>query len=283
MIIQKIFNNNIVLVTDSKDNKELVLTGCGIGFQKKIGQSVDQSKIEKKFITENDLFKKKIIKLAKEVDENIFDISSKIIEYAESYLNTELDEYIYASLTDHISFAFKRYEERVEIKNDLLYEIRRIHKKEFEIGKWAINYIENICNVKFPIDEAGFIAMHIVNANYKESTSKSFLMTKIVKDILNIIRYSYSIEFEEDEFNYDRLVTHLKFFASRLIKKEVVQNKDNELISIIKVKYENAYNCACKIKKFIEDNHEYIVSEDEILYLTLHINRVISAIKNDEN
>ena len=279
MIIQKIYNNNIVLVMDKESKKELVLTGCGIGFQKKIGQDVDKSKIEKKFITEDEIFTNKILKLAKEVDENIFNISSKIIEYAQNYLNTELDEYIYASLTDHISFAFKRYEEKVEIKNDLLYEIRRIHKKEFEIGKWAIDYIEKKYNVKFPIDEAGFIAMHIVNANYKESTSESFLMTKIVKDILNIIRYYYSIEFEENDFNYDRLITHLKFFASRLIKKETLKNKDNELINIIKVQYNDAYNCACKIKEFIENNHEYIVSEDEILYLTLHINRVVSVIK----
>ncbi len=279
MIIQKIYNNNIVLVMDKESKKELVLTGCGIGFQKKIGQDVDKSKIEKKFITEDEIFTNKILKLAKEVDENIFNISSKIIEYAQNYLNTELDEYIYASLTDHISFAFKRYEEKVEIKNDLLYEIRRIHKKEFEIGKWAIDYIEKKYNVKFPIDEAGFIAMHIVNANYKESTSESFLMTKILKDILNIIRYYYSIEFEENDFNYDRLVTHLKFFASRLIKKDVLENKDNELINIIKVQYNDAYNCACKIKEFIENNHEYIVSEDEILYLTLHINRVVSVIK----
>lgn len=279
MIIQKIYNNNIVLVMDKESKKELVLTGCGIGFQKKIGQDVDKSKIEKKFITEDEIFTNKILKLAKEVDENIFNISSKIIEYAQNYLNTELDEYIYASLTDHISFAFKRYEEKVEIKNDLLYEIRRIHKKEFEIGKWAIDYIEKKYNVKFPIDEAGFIAMHIVNANYKESTSESFLMTKILKDILNIIRYYYSIEFEENDFNYDRLITHLKFFASRLIKKETLKNKDNELINIIKVQYNDAYNCACKIKEFIENNHEYIVSEDEILYLTLHINRVVSVIK----
>lgn len=283
MIIEKIYNNNVVLVIDKESKKELVLTGCGIGFQKKTGQEIDKSKIEKKFITEDDVFKKKIIKLASEVDEKTFNISSHIIEYAQNTLNTELDEYIYASLTDHISFALKRFEENIEIKNDLLYEIRRIHKREFEIGKWAVDYINNELNVNFPIDEAGFIAMHIVNANYKESTNESFLMTKIVKDILNIIRYYYSIEFEEDEFNYDRLVTHLKFFATRLIKKEVLNNKNNELIDIIKLQYEGAYNCACKIKKFIEENHEYTVSEDEILYLTLHINRVICAIKDSKN
>lgn len=280
MIIEKIYNNNVVLVIDKESNKELVLTGCGIGFQKKVGQSVDQSKIEKKFITEDESLTQKITKVVTEVHEEVFEASSKIIEYAKKYLNSELDDYIYASLTDHLSFAFKRYEEKIQIKNDLLYEIKRIHKKEFEVGKWAIEYINDRFNVEFPIDEAGFIAMHIVNANYKESTNESFLMTKIVKEILNIIRYYYSVEFEQDDFNYDRLVTHLKFFAKRLIKKEQVEDKDNELINIIKIQYEKAYNCACKVKQYIEDNHEYLVTEDELLYLTLHINRVIAAIKN---
>ncbi len=74
--------------------------------------------------------------------------------------------------------------------------------------------------MKFPVDEAGFIAMHIVNSNYKGSSKESLLITKIVKDILNIIRYYYRVEFKEDDINYDRLLTHLKFFAKRLVKKK---------------------------------------------------------------
>lgn len=278
MIIQKIYNNNVVLAIDNKTNKELVLTGCGLGFKKKVGEKVEQIKIEKKFVTEDDNLAKKITKVASEVDENIFYATSKIIDYAKKIIKSDLDDYIYVSLADHISFALKRYKQGIEIKNDLLYEIKRIHKKEFEVGNWSIDYINNEFNVKFPIDEAGFIAMHIVNANYKESAKESFLMTNIVNKILSIIRYYYSIEFKQDDFNYDRLITHLKFFAKRLIKKEQVQNKDNELIGIIKVQYEKAYNCSYKIKQYIEQNHDYTVTEDELLYLTLHINRVISSI-----
>ncbi|MGL5347706.1 MAG: BglG family transcription antiterminator LicT [Peptostreptococcaceae bacterium] len=278
MIIQKIYNNNVVLVIDN-ENKELVLTGKGLGFQKKPGQEVDIDRIEKKFITEDEKFTNKITKLASEVDEKIFKASGDIIEYAEKLLNVDLDDYIYASLTDHISFALKRNKENIDIKNDLLYEIKRIHKKEFDVGKWAVEYLNKEFDASFPIDEAGFIAMHIVNANYRESTGESFLMTKIVKEILNIIRYYYSVEFEEDDFNYERLVTHLKFFAKRLIKREPSENQGNELINLIKLQYEKAYNCACKIKIFIETNYEYEVTEDELLYLTLHISRVIQAIK----
>ncbi|MGL5329082.1 MAG: BglG family transcription antiterminator LicT [Peptostreptococcaceae bacterium] len=283
MIIERIYNNNVVLVRDEKTEKELVLTGCGIGFQKKIGQLADESKIEKKFIAQDEGFRNKIGKLAMEIDEDVFKASSSIIEYAETILKSELYEYIYVALTDHISFALKRYKENIEIKNELLYEIRRIHKAEFRIGLWAIDYINKEFNVNMPEDEAAFIAMHIVNANYNENTSESFLMTKIVKQILDIIRYYYSVEFDQNEMNYERLLTHLKFFAKRLISSESKENKSNELLDIIKIKYEDSYNCALKIKTFIENHYEYIVSEDEMLYLILHINRVIEVIKLEGN
>ena len=283
MIIERVYNNNVVLVKDEQSQKELILTGCGIGFQKKIGQIADESKIEKKFIAEDVSFRNKISKLAMEVDENVFKASFDIIEYAEKLLNTELYDYIYVALTDHIAFALKRYEENIEIKNELLYEIRRIHKQEFEIGLWAINHLNKEFNLNLPEDEAAFIAMHIVNANYNEDTSESFLMTMIVKEILNIIRYFYSVDFNTNEMNYERLLTHLKFFAKRLIKHESKGNKKNELLDIIKVKYEDSYNCAVKIKTFIEEHYEYEVSEDEMLYLTLHINRVIEVIRIEKS
>lgn len=279
MIIQKIYNNNVVLVIDESINKELVLTGCGIGFQQKIGQIADESKIEKKFIIDDKEIANKFTQVVSQVDENILSATYKIVDYAKSFLNSELDDYIYASLADHLSFAFKRHNEGIDIKNDLLYEIKRIHKKEFEVGKWAIGYINEKFNVNFPIDEAAFIAVHILNANYKETTKESFLMTNIIKEILNIIRYEYGVEFNQEDFNYDRLINHLKFFAQRLIKKEQLQDKNNELIELIKIQYKKAYDCSLKIKIYIESKHEYTVTEDELLYLTLHINRVISSIK----
>lgn len=283
MIIEKIYNNNVVLVKDTTSNKQLILTGCGIGFQKKVGQLADETKIEKKFIAEDESFKNNISKLALEVDEDVFKASSAIVEYTESKLKTDLYDYIYVALTDHISFALKRYKENIEIKNELLYEIRRIHKAEFEIGLWALEYINKEFDVNLPEDEAAFIAMHIVNANYSENTSESLLMTKIVKEILNIIRYFYAIEFNQNEMNYERFLTHLKFFAKRLIKNENKRNSKNELLEIIKEKYNESYECANKIKIFIEEHYEYVVSEDEMLYLIIHINRVIEVIRIEDN
>ena len=277
--IKKVYNNNVILAFENSSKKEVILTGCGIGFGKKPNDTIDDSKIEKKFVIQDNNFESKVNKLASEIPEEVFAVSSAIIEYAEKNLNTTLDEYIYISLTDHIYFALKRYKENLPIKNELLYELRRIHKKEYEIGKWAIEYINKTFNVNFLIDEAGFIAMHIINANYRESTNKSCLIMNIINQILDIIKNYYSIEFIEDEINFDRLLTHLKFFAKRLIDKtESMDTNNNGLLEIVKVQYKESYDCVKQIKSFIEENYTYKVNDDEVLYLILHINRVISVI-----
>lgn len=277
--IKKVYNNNVILAFENSSKKEVILTGCGIGFGKKPNDTIDDSKIEKKFVIQDNNFESKVNKLASEIPEEVFAVSSAIIECAEKNLNTTLDEYIYISLTDHIYFALKRYKENLPIKNELLYELRRIHKKEYEIGKWAIEYINKTFNVNFLIDEAGFIAMHIINANYRESTNKSCLIMNIINQILDIIKNYYSIEFIEDEINFDRLLTHLKFFAKRLIDKtESIDTNNNGLLEIVKVQYKESYDCVKQIKSFIEENYTYKVNDDEVLYLILHINRVISVI-----
>ena len=277
--IKKVYNNNVILAFENSSKKEVILTGCGIGFGKKPNDTIDDSKIEKKFVIQDNNFESKVNKLASEIPEEVFAVSSGIIEYAEKNLNTTLDEYIYISLTDHIYFALKSYKENLPIKNELLYELRRIHKKEYEIGKWAIEYINKTFNVNFLIDEAGFIAMHIINANYRESTNKSCLIMNIINQILDIIKNYYSIEFIEDEINFDRLLTHLKFFAKRLIDKtESIDTNNNGLLEIVKVQYKESYDCVKQIKSFIEENYTYKVNDDEVLYLILHIIRVISVI-----
>ncbi|WZU01128.1 hypothetical protein MGH68_16905 [Erysipelothrix sp. D19-032] len=47
MIIVKVINNNLV-ISENDDKQEVILMGKGLGYQKKIGDVVDDSTIEKK-------------------------------------------------------------------------------------------------------------------------------------------------------------------------------------------------------------------------------------------
>lgn len=131
-----------------------------------------------------------------------------------------------------------------------------------------------------PEDEAGFIALHLVNASYNETAKESLIATNVIKGVLNIIRYYYSVEFNEDDLNYDRLLTHLKYFAKRVITNNQHKESDSTFIELASQTYPEAFDCALKIRYYIENNYDYEVNNDEIVYLTMHIHRVISVLKD---
>lgn len=277
MLIKQVFNNNVVLVYDEFKNREYILTGKGLGFQKKKGMVVDIDKVEKKFISDNTSVKKRLIALTEEIDPYIFDVTSEIIGQIEKFLGEDLYKYIYLSLTDHIAFAIKRFNEGILVRNTFLYEIKRVYKREFEAGKLAVDYLNSKFDIDMPEDEAGFIAIHIVNSYYQGNSEKyqeDIKVLKILKDVLNIIRYYYKIEYKEDDLDYDRLVTHVRFFAKRVLLNRRLDDNNDDLLELVKIKYCEAYGCVEKINDYILNNYFYEIGNDEKLYLTLHIDRV---------
>lgn len=276
MLIKQVFNNNVVLVYDEFKNREYILTGKGLGFQKKKGMVVDIDKVEKKFISDDTSVKKRLIALTEEIDPYIFDVTSEIIGQIEKFLGEDLYKYIYLSLTDHIAFAIKRFNKGILVRNTFLYEIKRVYKREFEAGKLAVDYLNSKFDIDIPEDEAGFIAIHIVNSYYQVNSEKyqeDIKVLKILKDVLNIIRYYYKIEYKEDDLDYDRLVTHVRFFAKRVLLNRRLDD-NNDLLELVKIKYCEAYGCVEKINDYIMNNYFYEIGNDEKLYLTLHIDRV---------
>lgn len=212
MIIAKVINNNVISVHDEQ-KKELVVMGRGIAFQKRTGDEVDESKIEKIFKLENKDVSEKFKTLLYEVPMEYMKISEGIISYAKKTLGKSLNDSIYVSLTDHINFAIERSKKSMMISNALLWEIKRFYKDEYEIGLKAIEKIEEKLGISLPEDEAGFIAMHLVNAELNEEMPNVVNMTKLIQDIHNIVKYHFRIELDEESLNYFRFLTHLKFFA----------------------------------------------------------------------
>ncbi len=277
MKIEKILNNNVILSTDPKTKKEVILMGCGIAFGKKVGEVADKEKIEKTFVINDKQIGDKIKNLIEQIPNGIFQLAQEIIIYSEKNLNKKLDKQIYISLADHIAFAIKRYKAGIEIKNTLLHEIKMVHPEEFKLGQWALEHINKRAKINLPIDEAGFIALHLVNASYKYNISESQNIISITSEVLEIIKNYFNVEFCEDDINYNRLLTHLKFFAKRVIAHSEVENSESSFISLIKVSYKKSYRCSLVIKKAIKEKFNYDINDDEIVYLTMHIERVITA------
>lgn len=206
-------NNNVVSVLDERD-QELVVMGRGIAFQKKPGEMVDESRIEKIFRLDNKDISERFKTLLDEIPIEFMEMTEEIISLAKMRLGKKLNDSIYVSLTDHIHFAIERHKKGMDIKNALLWETKRLYKDEFAIGKEALLMIKNKTGIELPEDEAAFIALHIVNAELNEEMPNIVNITKVMQEILSIVKYHFHVDFDEESLHYYRFITHLKFSRS---------------------------------------------------------------------
>lgn len=278
MRIAKVLNNNVITVIDDQ-HRESVIMGRGIAFKKQPGDEIDEERIEKIFTLENREVSQKLMTLLSDIPMEYMDISDEIIQYAQGVLGGKLHDSIYISLTDHIHFAIERYRLGMEIKNALLWEIKRMYRKEYAIGVKALGIITDKLGVTLPEDEGGFIALHLVNSQLNVEMRDTVTMTNIVKDIINIVRRSFVIDLDEESLSYYRFLTHLKFFAQRILSGTPSSNKetDNSLHDMVKQQYSSSYACAEKIKDYAQKIYGRSLSNEEMLYLTIHIERVVKS------
>ncbi|MDK2867825.1 MAG: beta-glucoside operon transcriptional antiterminator [Clostridiales bacterium] len=289
MKIKKILNNNAVIAID-QDANEVVVTGSGLAFKKKIGDILDNHKVERIFRLEDQEVSRKLKKLIRDLPIKYVEISEAIIAMAKHDLGCELNENIYLTLTDHIHFLVERIEKKLAISNPLSWEIRRFYTEEYKVGVKAIEAIEKKLDIELPDEEAASIAMHIVNAELGEAMPNVVTMINIIQDTLSIMKYHYHIEFDEDSLYFQRLVTHLKFFAQRIISSQknndlgeakdlAKDDADEKLFVMISSQYRESYACAQKIQKYAHEVHQFEINHAELTYLIVHIEKVIQSLK----
>ncbi|HIR76235.1 MAG TPA: PRD domain-containing protein [Candidatus Choladousia intestinipullorum] len=276
MIIEKVINNNIVSVID-EEGREAVIMGRGLGFGTKPGAPVQESKIEKVFRIESPNLADQFQELLAHMPMEHVEVSGDIISYAKKHLKLRLNQSIYVTLTDHINFAITRLKQGIKLQNALLWEIRRFYTKEYEIGLYALDMIRKKLHVEMPEDEAGFIALHFVNAEYGTDIRDALKFPNLVKRILEIAQAELGIEFDETTLHYERFVTHVKFLLQRVYRNELLPNEEEELAEMMRTKYPREYTCSMRVAEYIEQETDCTLSGEEIMYLAIHIRRVTAA------
>lgn len=273
MKIDKIINNNIVSAIEA-DGKEVVIMGWGLGFGMKPGKEIPEGKIEKVFRLDSQNSTDKFKELLANLPLEHIQASTEIINYAKSVLNRRLNQSIYITLTDHINFAIERFKEKMMFTNPLLNEIKTFYKEEYLIGEYAVALIERRIGITLPVDEAGFIALHIVNAEYNTAMRDTIDITTLIQNVVKIVKEYFSMDLDETSLNYQRFVTHLRFLAQRIIGGEMLNSDNPEFNQLISQMYPEEYACSLKLKDYIQVTYHHDVTEEETAYLAVHIKRI---------
>ena len=271
MQITQILNNNAVSAVNDK-GEELVLMGRGIGFHSKVGCAIDAARAEKVFAL-SAKNKDKFKALIEDIPFEYVQISDEIISIAKAMLGKHLSENIYITLIDHISFAMERHKQGIALSNAMLLEIRSFYREEFKVGEKAVSLIAERFGAALGEDEAGFIALHLVNAGLDTGVNEFPKINLLIRDVLAIVSTHFAIIFDEDSLSYHRFATHLRYLARRVLKKSDASYGFglNELLR----EDPKAYECAKKIEHYIQKQHDFTISDEDLIFLTVHLRRLI--------
>lgn len=273
IIIEKVINNNIISAYE-KSGAEVIVMGRGIGFKKKQGEVVPADQISKIFRIKSRTLAEQFKELLANMPLERVRISDEIISHAKDHLKLKLNQSIYVTLTDHINFAIERVSQGIEPQNALLWEIKRFYPQEFQLGIYALELIQDRLDILLPEDEAGFIALHFVNAEYGTDIRDAVKFPDQMQAIVDIVERDLGILLDESSLHYERFMTHIKFLIQRIYRKELLSSEDRELSLLMQRKYPREYQCSLKVAEYIMQATGSRLSEEAIMYLSVHIRRV---------
>ena len=272
--IDKVYNNNVVQASD-ENGKELIVMGRGLGFQKKAGDFLNPDQIEKTFVLQNESQMTDLGEIFGTLSPEELGIVNVIIHRAEEVLATTFELALYVALGDHLHFALERTEQGLHLQNPLAWEIRKFYPKEYQLGLEALDLVQEKLGQTLDKSEASSIALHFVNAQKNGQLGQdSYAISRIVTQILDIVRLHFGRDMDENDISYHRFVTHVQYFAQRVIKGMVQGVNDAFLYEQVQHNYPQAFACTQKIQTYVRTACEFEMSQDEQVYLTIHIQRL---------
>ena len=278
MRVKQRLNNNVVVVKNN--TQDTIVVGSGVGFQVYPGDIVNKSKIEKTYILKEDINVDNFISIINNIPFSIIDMTHQIIVDAETILDKKMNGNLIVTLSDHLNFAISRANDAERIIHPLSWEIRQLYHAEHVAGLAALKVIEQTMGVVLPDDEASFIAMHFINAQLNtEKMFETIELTNLIFEIVKIVQYHFHITLDEQSFDFSRFITHIRYFLIRQSQEKQPRNEQAILFEIVKTKYVEEINCVEKIAAFLYKMYGWEMLDDEKLYLTLHVNRIIEKSK----
>ena len=274
--IVQALNNNVALVKNEQDEQAVVM-GLGIVFQKKKGDLITPSKVEKVFLLKTEESKENFLTLLKNIPLDILTVTYNMIDDLVAKYHFPVQEYLYVTLTDHVYLVYQKLLKGAYQESQLP-DISAAYVTEFQMAQEAVVILSQKLSVTFPDDEVGRMALHFINAkgdyevsdNNKEDATKKVLALIEDKLAKNNIKRS-----TENSNLYDRLMIHLTYLINRL---QMNQQDNASLINLeeyVKSDYPQAYQIGQAIYDLIEQELKIDLSRSERVYLVIHIQRLL--------
>lgn len=274
MVIEKVLNNNMV-ISRNPEGKEIILQGKGIGFNKRKRDSIVRTQVERIFTPNDKNEIKRFQDFFAKLPDEYWEIAEQMTHYAREVCELKVSERVLIPVCDHLAGAVERYQSGAVLKNPMLWEVKHLYPKEYQVGCRGLELVKKRFHIQMEPDEAAFLAFHYVCSQLGDSQVENLeAITRLIKEITQIVEACYQIRMDEESWDYQRFITHLKFFAKRMFEGKQCAGSEDEWFHLIKEKYPQSYKCIVKIADFIHDVYHYELNREEMLYLMIHIEKI---------
>lgn len=274
MLILKKINNNVALAS-SDAGEEIVVFGKGVGFHEMPYELEDESVIQRVF---RDVDEKCIGGFANIADDVLL-VASDIVAMADKALDCALAGNLVVCLADHLQYALERTGDGIAIENPLSHEVAFVYPREVELGRRGIELVSERMGVNLPESEITSIALHLVNAEVDGMGSVQDMdlvmkSTVILERATQIIEGQLRQQLDRTSYAYVRFVAHLRFLIRRLMRGGCKETENSGLFRQAARDFPDAYRCAAGINEYLKRDYNWSCSDEEMLYLMMHVNRL---------
>lgn len=276
MIVVKKINNNAAICKDGS-GRELVAFGKGIGFPPTPYTLTDLRRIERTFYNVNDQF----LPMLSDIPYDIIRFTAVQLQAVQDELPFETNSSLIFTLADHIAFAIERTQKGIYVRLPSVYEMELNYPAEVKIGRHFVEEINKTFHVALPRNEVQGIAMHLINAQHGDKVPKLVPQVErsfeeILARTTAIIEQELGVQVAHNTFNYARFATHIQHLLSRAFENKQINSNNLWMYDTMRREFPQAAACADKISAYYSKTWELKLSEEEKLYLIMHINRVCS-------
>ena len=274
MLILKKINNNVALAcSDAGD--EIVVFGKGVGFPSMPYELDDLSVIEKTFVSDGGNSPDALTSVSDEV----LRASSDITDLARANLGCQLAPSLPFVMADHLQFAVDRTRDGIQIENPLSADVARVYQREHSLGVQGLAIVQDHTGILLPEGEAASIALHLVNSELgtaapSKNMDELLRTTKVLEDITDVVETQVGFELDRTCYAYVRFVTHMRYLIRRLMAGAPVQTANLSLFHQAARDFPETYKIAMAINQYLERAHHWSCTDEEMLYLMMHLNQL---------
>lgn len=271
--VEKVLNHNAVIAIHGKNHMEYLIMGKGVGFGKKINERMETRPEDTVYSLQESTERGDSKQLVKSISPICLEIADEVLKNAEKTFGS-IDRNMLFPMADHIEFAVKRIQNKEQIHNPLTEDIRILFHAEYKVAQCIDAILQERLNIQIDEHEIGYIALHIHSALEAENISQSMQMAQAVRTCVSMVEQETGKTIDVLSLSYNRLMNHIRYMVLRAHTGEALKVSMNDYVEY---KFPHSFQIAQTVCNQLSHELRSPLSEEEVGYLAIHIERVTTA------